>query len=372
MSSRHPLLTARAGLAAAMLFAGSVAAGATGLTSEPMGLRHGSIGEQRVTARVFDGHHDLGPCEVVVSGGRIVSVRPVHHLHDDEVTGWLSPGLIDLDAEIGQAWLAAEPVDSITADLRAIDAFAPEESELAAWRASGVTSCWLSAGRWSVLAGQGAWVQPSDDGHSVLSAAAGHVGNLIADARDPERAPTSLPGQSQLLAERLGSLRSGAPPRVRFDDTASLRQARRLHGVLPMGSPGATAELIEYQGLRSLVVTDLGPGSGTDALAATARLLADANGPRFGFGSSWLTGGPRQLRSLAARLVQDGLSRERALAGLTSDAAALAGLSDRGSIRAGAVADLVLWSGDPLLPASRARKVWVGGRLVHDEDEVTR
>jgi imidazolonepropionase-like amidohydrolase len=41
----------------------------------------------------------------------------------------------------------------------------------------------------------------------------------------------------------------------------------------------------------------------------------------------------------------------------------LLGLADRiGSIEPGKLADLVIWSGDPLDPASLVEQTWVGGK----------
>jgi imidazolonepropionase-like amidohydrolase len=50
---------------------------------------------------------------------------------------------------------------------------------------------------------------------------------------------------------------------------------------------------------------------------------------------------------------------------LTADAADIFGLgASRGRIAAGQVADVVLWSGDPLDVTSLADQVWIAGRPV--------
>ena len=75
------------------------------------------------------------------------------------------------------------------------------------------------------------------------------------------------------------------------------------------------------------------------------------------------------LREQAMFAVRYGLSKDDALAAITSVPADLCGLDDRGRIADGAAADVVLWSGHPLLPSSRALMVIVNGEVVLDRTE---
>ena len=60
-----------------------------------------------------------------------------------------------------------------------------------------------------------------------------------------------------------------------------------------------------------------------------------------------------------------GLPRDAALAAITAIPADIFGLgADRGRIETGQVADLVLWSGDPLEVTTVAEQVWIAGRAV--------
>ncbi len=68
----------------------------------------------------------------------------------------------------------------------------------------------------------------------------------------------------------------------------------------------------------------------------------------------------RTLRQLAGLAVAHGLSWEQAFAAITTTPARVFGV-DRGELKAGAVADMVLWSGDPLELSSRAELVIIGG-----------
>src|SRR3546814_12218395 len=69
----------------------------------------------------------------------------------------------------------------------------------------------------------------------------------------------------------------------------------------------------------------------------------------------------RKIRQLAGNAVANGLPWADGLAGLTRVPAQALGVGDRlGTIASGMVADLVLWSGDPLEVSSVARQVWLG------------
>lgn len=75
----------------------------------------------------------------------------------------------------------------------------------------------------------------------------------------------------------------------------------------------------------------------------------------------------------AALAVKHGLPHEAALHALTAGPASILGLDDRvGSLRPGADADVVVWSGDPLDNPSRVEAVIIDGRLVYTWDPETR
>jgi imidazolonepropionase-like amidohydrolase len=73
----------------------------------------------------------------------------------------------------------------------------------------------------------------------------------------------------------------------------------------------------------------------------------------------------RKLRQTAGVAVAHGLPFDAALAGLTSNPADIFGLgTTRGRIARGQIADLVLWTGDPLEISTLADQVWIAGRAV--------
>jgi hypothetical protein len=80
----------------------------------------------------------------------------------------------------------------------------------------------------------------------------------------------------------------------------------------------------------------------------------------------------RKNRQLAGNAVAHGLPWEAGLAAVTSGPAQIFGLGDsRGRIEAGQVADLVLWSGDPLEVTTVAEQVWIAGRAVENRSRQT-
>lgn len=93
--------------------------------------------------------------------------------------------------------------------------------------------------------------------------------------------------------------------------------------------------------------------------------LLEKAGVRIAFTQFNESHNARKIRQLAGNAVAHGLPKEAAIAALTVQPAEIFGLAgERGRIARGQVADLVLWSGDPLEVTSAADQVWIGGRAV--------
>jgi imidazolonepropionase-like amidohydrolase len=93
--------------------------------------------------------------------------------------------------------------------------------------------------------------------------------------------------------------------------------------------------------------------------------LLQRSGVRIAFSLTGDSHNARKVRQLAGNAVAHGLDWEAALAALTANPADIFGQgASRGRIAAGQVADLVLWSGDPLEVNSVAEQVWIAGRLI--------
>ena len=76
--------------------------------------------------------------------------------------------------------------------------------------------------------------------------------------------------------------------------------------------------------------------------------------------SSGETHNARKVRQLAGNAAANGLPHDAALAALTSTPASVFGGEPR-RISKGALADLVIWSGDPLEVTTQAQQVILGG-----------
>jgi imidazolonepropionase-like amidohydrolase len=104
-----------------------------------------------------------------------------------------------------------------------------------------------------------------------------------------------------------------------------------------LGSTSASAARLERAGVTVAIVGETTPGSFPHRTAL--------------------------LRQAAGRAVAFGMSHDGALAAITRAPAALFGLgATHGTIARGKVADVVVWSGDPLELSTRAEHVFVRGR----------
>jgi len=73
------------------------------------------------------------------------------------------------------------------------------------------------------------------------------------------------------------------------------------------------------------------------------------------------------------KAVEKGLPREAALKAVTLDAAEAVGIADRtGSVETGKIANLVLWSGEPLAKDAKVKMVFVDGQLYEPDERPDR
>ncbi len=156
----------------------------------------------------------------------------------------------------------------------------------------------------------------------------------------------------------------------RASDIHQLVRYARKHGMKPVIAGGSEAWLVARE-LAAADVPVILDALGNlpedfDRLGArldNAKLLHEA-GVRiaFSYGDSHQA---RKNRQLAGNAVAHGLPWEVGLAAVTANAADIFGVgAERGRIEKGQVADLVLWSGDPLEVTSVAQQVWIGGNAV--------
>lgn len=141
------------------------------------------------------------------------------------------------------------------------------------------------------------------------------------------------------------------------------------NGMKPVILGGDEAWLVAKELAKANVPVILNPlddlPADYDRLASSLENAARLHnaGVRIAF-SSGDTPQARLTRQLAGNAVAHGLPWDAALAAITSTPAEIFGLATRGRIAVGQVADLVLWSGDPLEVSTLAEQVWIAGRPI--------
>ena len=351
---------------------------------------------------------------IVVRDGRVRAVGtnvavPAGALRIDGAGKVVTAGLIDPSTRLGLVEVALEDStvdgsfgrggeDVVHAAYRAADGYNPRSVAIPVSRTGGVTSV-VTAPEGGLVSGTGAWAQLVDDGDAILApavamyaslgqrgaAAAGgsrsmaveRLRELLSDAAEygRRRAAYERNQSRPLAAERLdlvalGPVVQGRIPLVvrahrASDIRAALRLARELRLRLVIeGGAEAWTVAAELATARVGVILDPTANLPSDFdrvyVRDDAAVVLAAAGVDVALSSLGSATGVRALRQLAGIAVAQGLSPDAALAAVTTVPARLFGL-DRGRIRPGAVADLVVWSGDPFELSTRAERVIIAG-----------
>ncbi len=314
-------------------------------------------------------------------------------------------GLVEVgmeDRTRDTTWARNHPVH---AAMQVADAYNPQSSLIAIARAAGITTAVLAPSGGSV-AGQGAAVDLAGMRQSEAlvkspvalyatirvegsrSAALASLRSLFADARLYARAGSAFDrNQTRALGASAADLEALQPvlnrqvPLVigadRAADIEALLRFAADQGIQLVIGGGAEAWMLRdlLAAAQVPVIVDplvYGPGS-FDQLHGRAEnpaLLHEAGVPLIiSSGSSHFA---RILRFLAGNAVRGGLAHEAALKAITETPAKVFGLNDRGVIRGGAAANLVVWSGDPLEISTAVTAVYIGGVARSLENRQTR
>lgn len=318
---------------------------------------------------------------VLIEDGRIVDVGKGLAVGKDvpllELEGELSSGLIALRDHSGAGAEAADSTRAVMAGADLAHAFNPDHSDMGRLLRGGVTGIVLAPRSGSnLVGGMPAVVKP---GARVLKARCSVHVDLSASGRSTSRYPSSIPGQLEELERQLADpkgpmaeVAAGRMPvlleaetRAEVQRALSFATAHGLRGYL-VGArrAGELAKAVKASGF-GVALGPYGPGEKREHIASAVALAAEE--VPLGFALDGPSNAPISLRLSAAACVHGGMNRDVAFRALTSGAASLAGVGDRvGAVRAGLDADLVLWSGDPVDPASRVLAVYVDGEKVHE------
>lgn len=358
-------------------------------------------------------HTEEGPplanATVVIDGERIAAVGadvpvPRGARVIDARGAVVTPGLVDAASRLGLVEVPGEPAgvegttpapEPIRAALRADDAFNPASLAIPVARAGGVTSV-VAMPSGGVIAGQSAWVDLVAERPVRRAPLALHVSIASGEAPGGRSeawrklrealvdAQLYRANRGPFIARRLRSLAVTAadvepiaralegelPVVFEVDGESDVRTALRvaeefrLRAVLLGASEGwLAADAIARARVPVLVdpFEDLpanlvAPRTRSD----NAAVLAKA-GVRVAFtlrGEAHLA---HRLRQAAGNAVAEGLAWDEALAAITRVPCDVFGFPDAGRIRRGALANLVVWNGDPLEVTTWATHVFVRG-----------
>ena len=355
---------------------------------------------------------------ILIDNGRILSVNPngavpagaVRIAADDEI---VTPALVDAATQIGlgevgdiaeerrgsvssgplgAAFAIAYGFDSEDQAVRQARAdgvgwamIYPDQSAgapfdgMAALVRLGQSSAQVAAGKAAML------VTIGGESASRVGGSTAAAWQILRNALDEARSyrPSTSP-RDQLLnhvdAEALQPVVAGAMPLVvRCDRLADIRQAIALARdyrlkLAIFGGAEAWAAAPELAAAHIPVIVDpmatlpdsydtLGSRPDNAALLARAGVSLAFSVSAQGIYRSW-DAGP-SMREGAGLAVTNGLPYAMALAAITSGAAQLLGLpAGSGTLAPGAEADLVIWDGDPLEPASAPVAVFMDGAQV--------
>ena len=301
----------------------------------------------------------------------------------------LEKSTVDNDPHAAERDKAAEPRPEFDVTL----SFNPDSAVIGVNRVEGVTYAMVAPGGVSgdtVIAGQGAvarldgradaMVAPSRTLFANLNAGVSRAGQfmLLEQAtREAKPTPQMRDADFRLLTptgrEVLARYLSGGRIAFSVDRATDIRQALAFaqnQGARPVIVGGAQAWQVAGSLAQAKVPVILDPlvdlPDSFDQIGATLDNAARLHkaGVRIAFTNlNDGTHNARKVRQAAGVAVAHGLPFDAALAALTANPAEIFGLGgEYGRIAPGYVADLVLWSGDPLEVTSIAEQMWIDGR----------
>lgn len=352
------------------------------------------------TVRLPDGAAQV---DVRIDPDRILEVGPDLSPGDcavHDLSGMvLTPGLIDPASQLGLTEVSMEhstrDVVGGGASVRVADGYNPQSTLIPIARVRGVTSV-LTVPSGGLVAGQSSWADLSGSTQAdaivhdsvALHVSIGHAAAsslreldvLLTDARAYARNRAGYErGDARDYAapgpdlEALQPVLSGTQPVVftvdRASDIEAVLRFSEDHGLRAVLQGGAEAWMLadELADAGVPVILDAflyGPRS-FDSLHArpdAAAVLHDA-GVQILF-STFSAHNVRELTQYAGNAVREGLPHDAALDAITRTPAQVFGMQGYGVIVAGAVPNLVAWSGDPLELSTSVQGVWIHGRPV--------
>lgn len=401
----------------------AIALGATALASVPASAQDVTITNARVV--IGDGSAPIEGGTVVVRGGNVVYAGPAGGAPAggtaiDAGGAWVTPGLFATVTTLGLADVSAvDESNDITAGgtpfsaaLDASTAINPTSQHILVHKAAGITraaTTMLPAG--SIFAGQGAIIDLDGDARPVVQARAFQMINLGEGGAD--RAGGSRAAAHALLRAALREAqalvgKSGIPATTeigkddevlltRFDAEAlvpvvtgrqklyvAADRMADIRAVLALRQEFPKLDLVLVGATEGWLVASEIAAAGVPVIAnglidlpetfeqlgatqSNAGRLARA-GVKVAINAATMEN-PRRLQQVAGNLVAltrmpgaSGMDWGKAFAAISSVPAEISGMGGKaGVLKAGAIGDVVLWTGDPLEVGSVPTRVFIGG-----------
>lgn len=329
------------------------------------------------------------------------------------------PGMIDAHGHAGVyeeaiGWEGAdgnEAVDPITPQLRALDGINPHDEGIREALEAGVTTMCVLPGSANVIGGQGVIIHMY--GNTVEDMIIGEGGLKVAFGENPKRvysgqkkSPSTRMATASLLREQLVKAQNylaklekakDDPDKAPERDLKMEALVRVLKKEIPLRAHAHRADdiitalriadefgvdiIIEHCTEGHKIAEELGNRKVRAVIGptmtnrskvevrerdySTLRTLWE-NGVQIAITMDHPVIHVQYLNISAALAVKAGLPREEALKAVTINPARILGIDDRyGSLEEGKLADIVLWSGDPLDIMSRVEQVFIHGKLVY-------
>lgn len=363
-------------------------------------------------ASVFTGEGALVEnATVLIDGNRVsavgTDVRVPHGARVIDLEGSVvTPGLVDAASRLGVEEVSLEPSSvegtrgpeggSIRASLRVADTFNPASFAIPVARAAGITSAEVMPTQ-GVVSGQSIWVDLVEDEPVRRRSVALHVQvdgigtqpgqrsraflwlrEALEDARlyRANRGPyitrklRKLSVSALDLAALERALEGELKVAFHVDRASDIRTVleiaseHRLDAVLVGAAEGwKVADEIRKAGVPVLVdpLANLPASFNQLQVREDNAARLHAAGVRLGFSSMGDARRAGRIRQAAGNAVADGLPYEVALAAITRSPAEMFGVGDSGRIAPGALANLVVWNGDPLELTTWATHVFIRG-----------
>lgn len=354
----------------------------------------------------------------IAAVGSVQAVRIPPDAERHDVAGKvIMPGLVDTHSHVGEVE-GADSSAPIQPDVRVLDSVNVHDARIQKAQAGGITTANVMPGSGHLLSGQTLYLKLRDGNvidDLLIRDSSGNIagGMKMANGTNSRRSPP-FPGtraksaalvreqfvKAQEYRDKIGRA-AGDPEKMpardlrmeglvdvlegkrvvhhhthRHDDILTVLRLSREFGfrvvLQHVSEAWKVADEIAAAGVPSSLIMIDSPGGKLEAgdFSLSNGAALEKAGALVGFHTDdGITDSRLFLRS-AGLAVRAGMSREKALYGLTMAGAVMLDLQDRvGSLEVGKDADFIILSGDPLSVYTQVLKTWIEGDRVFDRDD---